>query len=426
MSTSPDALQSRSMRSMRDVALRVMSGAAAGRLLTLVAILVAARILGPNNFGVFALAMSSSQLLGMVTTVGMARGAIRLLPRHEANPDRQSAVIARSLQVSVAVLLILWAVLSVLPSEIAEAWMPGVNSVMLIGVCLWTAGFACSNYVRSLLTGLHRQGQAALWILIRSILFAAVLLIGSATVSIPWMVLLCGAVEAGSALAALLVVIVTHRAQTRTSAPRASGRLGRELWSNGLPGWLADVSVQATLWFLIFSLTNSPGGAAAAGVFAVGQRAFVMVTMLPRQAALSFVPFLVRARDRTGLWHSTVIRTLRWVTGLAVTIAIMGSLVLLLSRGFLGEYADHGWALQTMCLIGVLGASNSAMGVIAQAAGNLGSWAASDATASLVTVAIAVVALDELGVWGAILAFGAGQVVRSLILLNGRGWRVAT
>lgn len=411
-------------RRMRRVALSVGGGAAAGRILTLGAALAAAAIMGPGDFGRFSIVLASAQMLGAVSSLGLARGLVRILPKYDEVPVQQMIVWICS--VGTSLILVAAVGLSVFfgPEAFTNLWLPGDSWFFRLGLALWIAGFAMSTFGTSALMGAHRQAGAARWVFLRSILFASTLVAGSLLWDPGHIILACGAIE--FALASLLLALVTHSRRTKakegpvsTTSPPAVAPLVPELARNGAPGWLADVSIQFTIWATLALLSQSPGGVALAGIFAVGQRAFVAVAFLPRQVALSFVPFLVKGWESSGsAWRSSMRSTLAWTVGLGMLMAALATLLLLVADDRLGSYADHRLVLVAMSFVGVIAALNTGFGVVAQASGQLARWAVSDVVASAVIVLLTWSTIGTLGIWAAVVGFSTGHIARCLILVR--------
>lgn len=407
---------------MRRVAMRVGSGAAGGRIITLVAMLVAAGILGPSAFGRLSLVLATAQMLGMLATLGLARGLVRVLPDREAAPGDRRQLWVWSCLPTLVISSLLALLMLVLPEAGRLIGLPTDSVWHQLGLGLWLAGFALSSLGQAGLIGTGRQDKAAIWIVVRSICFATTVLVGSLFLAPQFLVLTCGLTELVVAGALLLLVNASITSGTPGSLSRAV--LGSELLRNGAPGWLADISSQFAIWATLSLLTQSPWGAALAGVFALGQRTFVAVSMLSRQVSLSFVPILVRARSRDhASWARACRRTLKYSCGIAAAVALPVLLLVLVAGPLMGEYGEHRTALMTMAALGVVASWNTGMGVIAQTGGRLARWGMSDALAAVTTVTVTALLMDNLGLWAAVLGFGAGHLLRSLILVPTVPWR---
>ncbi|WP_256829368.1 lipopolysaccharide biosynthesis protein [Ornithinimicrobium faecis] len=395
--------------------MRVGSGAAGGRIITLGAMLLAAGILGPSDFGRFSLILATAQMLGMFATLGLARGLVRLLPDREATPgDRRQLWVWSCLPATVISALLALLVLA-LPEAGRLIGLPTDSAWHQVGLGLWLFGFTLSSLGQAGLIGSGRQDKAAIWIVVRSICFATTVLIGSFFFAPQFLVLACGLAELVVAGALLLLVNASITSDTAGSLSRAG--LTSKLLRNGGPGWLADLSSQFGIWATLYLLTQSAWGPALAGIFALGQRAFVAVTMLSRQVSLSFVPILVHARGRDhASWVRASRRTLRYSLGIGSAVALPVLLLFLVSGPLMGEYGDHRTPLMAMAALGVLASWNTGMGVVAQTGGRLTRWGVSDALAAASTVTVTALLMDDLGLWAAVLGFGAGHLLRSLVL----------
>lgn len=402
---------------MHAVAIKVISGAAAGRALMLVALLVVARILGPNEFGILALGLATSQMLGTVATLGLGRGATRLLPHYVGNQHWQLVIMRWSVRATVTAAVLIGVTLLMMPVPLFEVLIPQQgNWAVRGGVALWSLGFATSLLAQRILTGLQRQGRSATWVVVRSVVISSVLVVGAVSLEVPTLIFVCGASEA---LLALSMVGLIWVAQKRAHLPEAqvTNHSRWEILANGAPGWLSDIGTQAASWLLILGLTHLAGGAAVAGVFALGRRAFVAVTMVPRQAATAFVPFLVRARKGPAeAWRTATTRAARWTLLPAAGLVLIGTGAIFGLGDLLGGYERFQLEIAVMCALGLLGALNSLQGTVAQSEGRLIQWGTSDIVASVVTVCVASLTLTSWGLWGAIAAFAAGILARSVIL----------
>ena len=398
--------------------------AAIGRLVTLIAGVVAARALGAAGFGALSLCQSTAAVATAIAGMGLPWVATRTIAANRVSDPTRTYRLWRLLILlcvgGVAVVFIV--ALSAAGPLTRLIFGDGADPTLFAACIALFVGYTINNFGQAVLMGTEQFAVVARWAIIRALVPAIGLLVG---------VWAGGPVNAvmGYAFGEYIVLVpllrrcrLLLRAPGAATGPRATtppAGVGGA-WQLALAAWGSTLLLHPAFWCAQILLIRVSGGYAALGVFALAQRAVQAVVMLPGSISVSSVPIL------TGCWVSErrddfarAARTyaagyLAYVVPVAVIAGVTAPLTL---RFFGPEYASAWPVFAVLMIATVPMVLNNLLSTMAMASSRSTLWLLSDLSQAVALVCAATLMIPHLGGVGASLSYLTASVVTCLALV---------
>ena len=307
---------------------------------------VAARLLGPADFGIAGVAQTVGTIVALIANGGLAMSSIYLLRRATSGADRLVAALT-----GFAVCSITLAALAGVAAAlgVSRAGVEGMAGVTAVATGLLAAAIVAADAADSQLLGLGRSRSYTIAEGIRTIGALA------GTTAILLVVTTAAGYTVGVALGLLAAAsFALHR--TRRIVGRFRPAFDRAVWRNtlayGLRGQVGNVLQYFTLRLDIVFVAAILG-AAPAGIYLVATRVSEVVTQIANAAATLLFPAVAGQDDHrdTSLTESTVrvVTVLVSLSALAVGVASAA----LLTVVFGAAYAEALPALWVLLLAAI-------------------------------------------------------------------------
>lgn len=344
-----------------------LAGAVISRLSTLVAFILAARVLGKEGFG---------QLGGVQSTIGMLAvfGGLSLglaATKHvaefrEVDPIRAGHIVALTRALGTLSGALVAVILYIFADPLALSVLGGAElaSPLRLAACLVFLG-AVTGVQTGILAGLESFRAIATVNLVTGILCIPFVVGGA------WVGGITGAITGliGTQAAGWLVgrVVLRSKLTDARITPDYTHCLTvwPVIWRYSLPAVLSNLMAAPVYWIGVAMLMNQPGGYAEMGLFNAASQWKAIVIFLPGTLSAVILPMLSnlhgkndRARYSILLWYNVLLTGFVAVFG-ALCIAL-GANVIMASYG--GGFSEGSSALITLAVSGVLAATAGAVG----------------------------------------------------------------
>ncbi len=372
-----------------------LAGSGIAQVMSLLASIATARILGKEQFGELGVVQSTVGLFGTFAGINLGLTAAKFVAEWKTSqPERTGKIIHLSLVVgtfcSALVALVLFAVAPFLTARLLNA--PGLAWQLRLG-CLLLFVNALSGAQTGALSGFEAFLSIARSTLLR----------GAATLPIAvvcaWLWGLTGAVLA-TILAGAIGIVANHyyllRACRKAGIVLPGGiaisREWRVLWDYSLPAFLAGVISSPVVWGVNALVVNRPNGYSEMGVFNAAfqwRSAFLFLPGVIGQVVMPLVSSLQGESDRRR-----VRKVLLTSMGIAALVALPLWIGLaLFSRQIIAFYghgfAGHGTVLVLTCTAAALLAIQTPIGNVICGLGKMWMGALMNAGQGLVLLAAA-------------------------------------
>jgi O-antigen/teichoic acid export membrane protein len=401
-----------------------LAGTFVGRIANVGALLVAANLLGSEQFGALSLALSTTLVITSVSALGLPVTAQKLVAEaRKVDVARRDRLIDLTLVIAAAV-----GVCTMAGAVLASGWVasavlgrPEVASLVAIAsVMILTTPMV--EVIAGLLAALENFAALGAFRAVHGCLCGAVLA-----------VVLLGSPAAGTALWALaaaeaLACVIGFRFVLAARGPRSPDGVDRRRLLNemrplvkvALPALVASVSLQPALWLGQVLLSRQPDGLDHVGTFAVAMRWHAIALFVPATMGSVLLPMLGRL-TATGRGSDARALFIRY-GGLTLAFSTATCLVLVtLAVPIMGlqgpEYAMASGVLLVLALATVPAALNNVLSNRALAEGRLALWVWSDLALSLTLAGCAVILIPALDGVGLAVAYLAAYVATCLVLL---------
>lgn len=337
-------------------------GAVGGRGLTLVAAIIAARVLGATAFGELGAIQSSIGLFGVLAGVGLGLTTTTHIAAYRTTlPERAGTYVTLSLTIAACsgavVSLGLGSAASMLAAQVLGA--AHLVDELRIAALLVLLG-AISGVQLGCLAGLERFRLIALVTVLRGMVFVGAQTWGALAFGLTGAV--WGVVLAEAAGVIMQQVAVQHACRS-AHIPLVYRHLrwneARAVWQFALPALLSSLATQPALWIGNVLLVHQPNGYAALGLFVAADKWRQLVLFLPASVASIVLPMLSNLYGTRNVGEYQRMFKLNLVTNLcAVGVPMIG--IILLRRVAMATYGpEYAAGHETLVLLAA-----SAVGVV--------------------------------------------------------------
>jgi O-antigen/teichoic acid export membrane protein len=395
-------------------------GTGSGRVMNLIAMLLAARLLGAEGFGAFALVQSTLGLFGMFAGAALGATATRFIAAtHRTDPDRTGRVIGLVSSSALVSALIFGAAIVVLSPWLAQTVLGSDDLALATALGALLVGFGVLRGVQdATLAGFEAFRQIA---------FLRFMEGSSALLLIPLLVAQFGPAGGIAALSfglllALLPGIGFARRELRDHGvtPRWRGATTewRLLRDFSAPSLLANTVATPVLWVCMLLLSRTPSGLAELGVYNAAYQWHGPLVFVPMAIASVSLPILTQSwaeGDRQS-FRRIFIQVLAIGTILALTPAL---LLAILSPQIMRLYGEEFRTAEMVLVLLVLAAPLHVASVIGNSAiqSMNQSWylPGFHCIWGVTLLVLAVLMIDSLGAEGLALAFLASYCILSIL-----------
>jgi O-antigen/teichoic acid export membrane protein len=399
----------------------VLVGAGVSRGATLLASVLVARLIVPNQFGRLMLVLSAVTLLAGFAGLGLTLALTRQVAEAKTARPRVAGRYIGSVIVLTAAMGLAMTVAIVLGRvPIAQALLQNRAFGSLIAASAAAVLFTALNgTIQGALTGLEafRWLAAAQWI--QGLGTAAGLIAGASAggalgAMVGFSIGQCAA--AGCSLALLCRNALAQGVVVGYAIRR--DEVG-QLFRYGIPAFVALITVSCAIFGGQFLLSRQPSGYAAVALFSVAYRWQLVILFAPACIAPVLVPVMTRLHvaDR-GHELASIFRGTMWGTfALAGTAAAVIAAAAPLVLGFSGDfYSRHPLPLIILAAASIPTALNSVLSSTSVSLGAMREWLVSDVVLAIVLLGTAAALVGSLGATGLAVAYLAGMIATDLVL----------
>lgn len=422
---------------LRDTTLRsalrggswALVGTFVGRAANVGALLLAARLLGSQQFGSMSLALSTTLVITSVSALGLPVATQKLVAEsREVDPVRRDRLIdiTLGLTVSIGVVTMIGSVFT--SALVADRILHQPDVAALVAVAsILILTTPMTEVLAGLLAALEQFRTLGLFRAIHGALcglFLVGVLVGATLPGTSGALAALWALAAAEALACGLGLRLVLAAR----GPRSTARYGRDdviaetrsLLRVSVPALVASVSLQPALWFGQVLLSRQPDGLSHVGVFAVAMRWHSIALFVPVTMGTVLLPMLGRLRA-TGRSVDARALFVRYGT-LMLALSVSTCLVLVVFAGPLlslqgPEYIAASGILVILAIATVPLALNSVLSDRALVEGRLWLWVSSDVAFAVVLAGTAAVMVPVLDGVGLATGYLAACIATCLVLL---------
>jgi O-antigen/teichoic acid export membrane protein len=399
-------------------ALNLVAGAIIARGLGFIAYLIAARVLGPQDFGRLTGLQAIVAIGAAISGLGVAVIAPRTIAQLRIVDPQEARRVAGSLLAMTVGGGCLVALLSVLVGGSVLA------TVQVQGLVVATVGLAVASALSATLTsvlyGLEATGDVAVANVARGIL-TMIAVVTQAANGLSAVVVALLVVEV-----AVMVVTGALLARPRDGARflvrfRLERRDLRMLWQLGMPALIGSAAVLPSMWLGQALLSSQPGGLHALGLFGLAYRFYLVILFVPAAITPLVLPALARtlAEQRSSGTYRRLLRAnLALNVGLAAVLALVvaGSAPVLAGLGG-SDYAGARPIIVVLAIAALAAGLNNVLGQAAISLGRIRAWLLSDLVLAVGLALSAVVLVPRLLGPGLAVAYLVGMVATCVALV---------
>ena len=388
---------------------------------TLLASVLVARLIVPDQFGRLMLVLSAVTLLAGFAGLGLTLALTRQVAEAKtARPRVAGRYIGSVIVLTAAVGLAMTVAIVLGRAPIAQALLQNRAFGSLIAAAAAAVLFtALNSTMQGALTGLEsfRRLAAAQWI--QGLGTAAGLIAGASAggalgAMVGFSIGQCGA--AGCSLALL-------RREASAQGVAVGYEARREevghLFRYGTPTFVALITMSCAIFGGQFLLSRQPSGYAAVALFSLAYRWQLVILFVPACIAPVLVPVMTRlhvadrGRELASIFRGTMWGTFALAGVAAAVIAATAPLVL----GFSGDfYSRHPLPLMILAAASIPTALNNVLSSTSVSLGAMREWLVSDVVLAMVLFGTAAALVASLGATGLAIAYLAGMVATDLVL----------
>lgn len=409
----------------------VLLGAAVGRVATLIASLLVARMVAPDDFGKLTLMLTAITLLSGLAGMGLGLAATRQVAEaRAARPDDAARYLGSVLVLTVAGGVAVSVALLLESNLFAGAILGDDRLGGLVTASAGAVAFLALNLaVQACLTGFESFRLLAFAQWLQGLATAAGLLLGADANDATGALV---GFSAGQGLGAVVGILLLRRETQRQGMAMSYGlerRVLRRLWGFGLPTFIAFLVVSGALLAGQVILSHEANGYAQVAIFSLAYRWHLAIVFLPASMAPVLVPLMTRlGADARVERVSAIFRGTMWST-LALT-AVPAAVTAALAPTLLGLsgrfYADHALPLVILAAAAIPAALNNVLSSTAVSFGAMREWLFSDVILGLVLVGCAAVLVGGSQATGLAVAYLAAYAATDLALIGPLRTRLRT
>lgn len=390
---------------------------------TLLASVLVARLIVPDQFGRLMLVLSAVTLLAGFAGLGLTLALTRQVAEAKTARPRVAGRYIGSVVVLTAVVGLAMTVAIVLGrAPIAQALLRDRAFGSLIAASAAAVLFiALNNTIQGALTGLEafRPLAAAQWI--QGLGTAAGLIAGASAGGALGAMVGFSIGQGGAAGCSLAILRLNASAQgVAVEYAARRGEVGH-LFRYGIPAFVAFITVSCAIFGGQFLLSRQPSGYAAVALFSVAYRWQLVILFVPACIAPVLVPVMTRlhvadrGHELASIFRGTMWSTLALAGVVAAVIAATATPLL----GFSGDfYARHPLPLIILAAASIPTALNNVLSSTSVSLGAMREWLVSDVVLAIVLLGTAATLVSSIGATGLALAYLAGMVATDLVLAS--------
>ena len=329
-------------------------GSASARILSLVAMIFVARVLGQVSFGEFGLIQSTLGMAGLMAGLGLGETATRFVAKYaDTDPSRAGRVVALLVSVSFGTVVLAAAVVISISGLIAEALFdaPHLQRALAVG-SLFMAITAFRGIQSGVLAGLEKFDALAKLNILDGILSFMAMVLLARLMGVEGAVL-------GLAISAATVWLVgrsllTKELSNRGIAVRYGGCSAdwRILTSYSLPSLIANLVATPVLWFAMTRVARSGQGFAGLGLYNAAYQWLGPIVFIPMILMSVSIPVLVQEWEAGRKQRFRAVTL--WISGLMLAITLPSAVVgAFLSPWIMSLYGPgfrDGWIILVLLL----------------------------------------------------------------------------
>lgn len=399
----------------------VLVGAGLSRGTTLLASVLVARLIVPDQFGRLTLVLSAVTLLAGFAGLGLTLALTRQVAEaRTARPRLAGRYIGSAVALTTAVGTAIAMVIALARDPIAQALLQNRALSSLVAASAAAILFAAlSNIAQGALTGLEAFRQLAVAQLIQGIGTAAGLIIGASADGALGAIIGFSIGQCATAGYSLELLRRKASAQGVEVRYRARRKEIAHLFRYGVPAFAAFITVSCAIFAGQLLLSRQPAGYRAVALFSVAYRWQLAIIFVPACIAPVLVPVMTRlhvadrGRELASIFRGTMWGTFALAGITAAAIAAAAPFVLGFSGGF---YSTHPQPLIILAAASVPAALNNVLSSTSVSLGAMREWLLSDVALAIVLLATAAALVDRIGASGLAVAYLAGMIATDLAL----------
>jgi len=388
---------------------------------TLLASVLVARLIVPNQFGRLSLVLSAVTLLAGFAGLGLSLALTRQVAETRiAQPRVAGRYIGSVIVLTVAVGLAMTVAILLARAPIAQALLQNRAFGSLIAASAAAVLFtALNSTLQGALTGLEAFRRLAVAQWIQGLGTAAGLIAGASAGGASGAMVGFSIGQCAAAGCSFELLRRNASAESITVGYAAQRKEVAHLFRYGIPAFASVITVSFAIFGAQFLLSRQPSGYADVALFSVAYRWLLVILFVPGCIAPVLVPVMTRlyaadkGRELASIFRGTMWGTFAVAGVAAAVIAAAAPFVL----GFSGDfYSRHPLPLIILAAASIPTALNAVLSSTSISLGAMREWLVSDVVLAIVLLVTAAVLVGSIGATGLAVAYLAGMVATDLAL----------
>ncbi|GAC1460817.1 MAG: hypothetical protein PVSMB6_21040 [Steroidobacteraceae bacterium] len=333
--------------------------------LALLAMMLAARLLGAGDFGRLAAVLGTATLVaGLLADSMRYTAATQIAGSLGADRARRSGIVTLvTWSTAGAATLCALGMFVAAPLLARQAFAAGALTPALQVAAFYLFCEACGGLAQGILTGFRQFRTLAFTGIVRGVVLLPLvgLLAGGGTVSALWAFVIASA--ASLVIRATTIAMALKSRQLSVVAPITRAEL-QVLWRVSLPGLMTSLITVPTNWLGMIMLVRSPGGYAQMGVLGAANQWFSMLLFIP--GVLTTVTLPLFSQHFASGEATSLRRALRVSLRLSLIAAAPPALLIAAASPWLmalyGPEFAHGWP--SLALVAVAAITSSTLNML--------------------------------------------------------------